>query len=176
MNIFVLDNDPTKCAEQMVDKHVVKMILEYGQLLSTTHRVIDGNIVTINNKRHFQLNDDREPVLYSVTHMNHPCAIWARSNDKNYDWLLLAFKSLANEYTYRYGKVHATYAKLHELVADPPKKIPHATRITEFPQCMPISCKVTGDYVKAYKNYYIKEKAHIAKWTKRNKPEWFVEN
>lgn len=28
MNIFVLDNDPRKCAEYHNDKHVVKMILE----------------------------------------------------------------------------------------------------------------------------------------------------
>lgn len=28
MNIFVLDNNPKKCAEYHVDKHCVKMILE----------------------------------------------------------------------------------------------------------------------------------------------------
>ena len=42
MNIFYLDEDPVTCARMHVDKHVVKMIVEYAQLLSTAHRVVDG--------------------------------------------------------------------------------------------------------------------------------------
>lgn len=43
MDIFRLDNDPTVCAKYHCDKHVVKMILEYAQILSTAHRVLDNN-------------------------------------------------------------------------------------------------------------------------------------
>ena len=42
MNIFYLDKDPKTCAEQHLDKHVVKMLIEYAQLMSTAHRVLDG--------------------------------------------------------------------------------------------------------------------------------------
>ena len=42
MNIFYLHNDPKVCAELHVDKHVVKMIVEYAQLLSTAKRMTDG--------------------------------------------------------------------------------------------------------------------------------------
>ena len=42
MNIFYLDNDPVKCAEMHCDKHIVKMIIEYAQLMSTAHRMLDG--------------------------------------------------------------------------------------------------------------------------------------
>ena len=42
MNIFYLDHHTQRCANQHCDKHVVKMIIEYAQLLSTAHRVIDG--------------------------------------------------------------------------------------------------------------------------------------
>ena len=42
MNIFYLHHDPIVCAAMHCDKHVVKMILEYGQMLSTAHRVLDG--------------------------------------------------------------------------------------------------------------------------------------
>ena len=42
MNIFAVSNDPKQSAEWMVDKHVVKMILETAQLLSTAHRILDG--------------------------------------------------------------------------------------------------------------------------------------
>ena len=44
MNIFYLDSSPSKSAKLHCDKHVVKMIVEYAQLLSTAHRVHDGKI------------------------------------------------------------------------------------------------------------------------------------
>ena len=42
MNIFFLNRDPETAAKEHVDKHVVKMIVEYAQLLSTAHRMLDG--------------------------------------------------------------------------------------------------------------------------------------
>ena len=42
MNIFVLDSDPVVSAQMMCDKHVVKMIVESAQMLSTVHRYLDG--------------------------------------------------------------------------------------------------------------------------------------
>ena len=44
MNIFVLDQNPYAAAQYHCDKHVVKMILEYGQMLSTSHRLLDGTL------------------------------------------------------------------------------------------------------------------------------------
>ena len=46
MNIFFLHRDPEQAAKEHVDKHVVKMIVEYAQLLSTAHRMIDGSEYT----------------------------------------------------------------------------------------------------------------------------------
>ena len=43
MNIFYLDRDPKIAAEMHCDKHVVKMILESAQMMSTAHRVLDGD-------------------------------------------------------------------------------------------------------------------------------------
>ena len=43
MNIFYLHENPEICAEYHCDKHVVKMILETAQMLSTAHRIIDGD-------------------------------------------------------------------------------------------------------------------------------------
>lgn len=44
MNVFALDRDPYISASYHCDKHVVKMIVEYAQLLSTAHRVLDGTL------------------------------------------------------------------------------------------------------------------------------------
>ena len=39
---------------------------------------------------------------------------------------------------------------------------------------MPDECKVAGDSIQSYHNYYIMKKNHFAKWTKRDIPEWYV--
>ena len=44
MNLFILDEDPTKAAQLQCDKHVVKMIIESAQMLSTAHRMLDGYV------------------------------------------------------------------------------------------------------------------------------------
>jgi hypothetical protein len=41
MNLFILDQDPVvKAAQLQCDKHVVKMIVESAQMLSTAHRML----------------------------------------------------------------------------------------------------------------------------------------
>ena len=77
MNIFYLDHDVRKCAEMHNDKHVVKMILEYAQLLSTAHRFLDGvptvgKSKTGRKKTTYILSNELDSVLYSATHINHP--------------------------------------------------------------------------------------------------------
>ena len=92
MNIFYLDSDPQKCAEMHISKHVVKMIIEYAQLMSTAHRVIDGYEeiekryvhgslpARYRNTKVWRLTDARDATLYKATHMNHPSAIWCRAS------------------------------------------------------------------------------------------------
>ena len=50
MNIFFLDKNPILAAKYHSDAHVIKMILESAQLLSTAHRVLDGYEVITQNK------------------------------------------------------------------------------------------------------------------------------
>ena len=68
MNIFYLDRNPVVAAQMMCDKHVVKMILESAQILSTAHRVLDGDEHADNVG------------MYKMTHKNHPSTIWVRAN------------------------------------------------------------------------------------------------
>ena len=44
MNVFALHQHPIAAAKMHCDKHVVKMILETAQLLSTAHRMLDGTL------------------------------------------------------------------------------------------------------------------------------------
>jgi hypothetical protein len=175
MNIFYLDHDPKVCAEMHVDKHCVKMILEYAQLLSTTHRVLDGILVdglskSGRKRKQYILPDQREQVLYSATHINHPSAIWVRQSDANYAWLFKMFGALMDEYTYRYGKNHAC-ERLADALSHRPNNIPKGS-FTEPTPAMPDHYKVAGDSIQSYKNYYLGDKQRMFSWKNRPTPQF----
>ena len=175
MNIFYLDRDPKTCAEMHCDKHVVKMIIEYAQLMSTAHRVLDGEeyyALSVNNRkikrwRHPEFDD----VLMKASHVHHPSNIWLRQSDSNYAWLYRLFLELTKEYTHRYGKAHAC-ARLISSLRYIPKNIPRA-EFTEPTPAMPDDCKIAGNSLASYHKYYIEKKVSFAKWTKREVPLWF---
>jgi len=182
MNIFYLDHDVTKCAEMHNDKHVVKMILEYAQLLSTAHRVLDGvelsGLSASGRKNKFwTLADSRDYTLYKATHIHHPSAVWVRQSKENYLWLANMLLALCEEYTYRYGKVHKT--ERDGLVNVLLKNIPNNIADSNFTQptpAMPDEVKISGDSIKSYRNYYINNKTHLASWKKRSTPGWYNAN
>ena len=182
MNIFFLNRDPETAAREHVDKHVVKMIVEYAQLLSTAHRMLDGIEYTDYSKngrkiKRYRLeNPNKEKVIYKACHYNHPSAVWVRENRLHYQWLYRLFKKLGHEYTHRYGKVHSTNLLLNQLLEDSPTNIPvidwkdPPPAMKHYPDCI-----VPGDSLQSYKNYYIVAKAYFAKWSKRDTPKWFTE-
>lgn len=159
------------------------MILEYAQLLSTAHRVIDGVLTTGLSKsgrkqQRYVLNDEREQVLYSATHVNHPSAVWCRANLENYLWLHSLLVALCAEYTYRYGKVH----KCQQTgLVDALQKSPTNISVGKFTQptpAMPDEVKVENDSVQSYRNYYVRSKGHLWSWkgkiNSRKEPNWFI--
>lgn len=157
MNIFYLSKDPQQCAQYHCDKHVVKMILESAQLLSTAHRILDV--------------DTTLPV-YKATHKNHPSAIWCRQTSSNYTWLWSLLVELCSEYTYRYEKTHKCESSgLVDILKKLPQSIPSGS-FTEPPPAMPDEYK-TRSSVQSYINYYKGAKASFATWKKRETPQWF---
>jgi hypothetical protein len=177
MNIFYIDHDPVKAARMMVDKHVVKMILESAQLLSTAHRLLDGfefigKTKTGRNAKRWELHDAREPVVYQATHINHPSAIWCRASIENYNWLVNHMFALMQEYTYRYDKKHKCDGDLSYMLSSPPHNL-NDYDWTPMPSCMDDEYKVSeDDPMINYRNYYRLGKKNLHKWTKREKPEW----
>jgi hypothetical protein len=181
MNIFYLHSDEKTCAEMHNNSHCVKMILEYSQLLSTAHRVLDGHETSVitdkgRKAKRWLLSDDRNDILYSATHINHPSAIWVRQSHSNYIWLSKLLKALCREYTYRYGKIHKCESSglVNKLFWNFPKNIPKGS-FTQPTPAMPDIYKVVDDSIASYRNYYNGAKTHLAKWKNRNIPEWFQE-
>ena len=188
MNIFVLDTDPVTAAQQQCDKHVVKMIVESAQMLSTAHRLLDGN-VQVKEKyvrgslparwrkvRVWNLdNPTMENTLYLVAHAKHPCTLWTMESSCNYEWHYQHFIALCDEYTYRYEKVHATDTKLRHLLKQHPINIPKGG-MTQFALAMKAhpECMFTDNPVKSYRMFYETKKDRFKMvWSKRNTPEWF---
>jgi len=189
MNIFVLDNDPVKAAQLQCDKHVVKMIVESAQMLSTTHRMLDGTEMKKPSKsgktmvKYYELPDEREDILYKSVHFNHPCTVWTRESCCNYSWHYEHFIALCDEYKYRYGKTHSTDSKLRDILSKIPTNINRIGGMTMFKLAMKASpeCVVHGlggtDAVESYRNFYQTKQARFSMvWTKRKIPEWFNAN
>jgi len=152
MNIFYLDKDIKKCAEYHCDKHVVKMILESAQLLSSAH----------------WMNNSEAP--YKLSHKNHPCSVWVRNSLSNYKYLCNLGIELCKEYTFRYDKIHKSQAVIEWCLNNLPKIKDNG--FTEPPKAMGDEYKVNG-VIDSYRNYYKLAKKEFATWKKRDIPNWF---
>ena len=181
MNLFILDEDAVKAAQLQCDKHVVKMIVESAQMLSTAHRMLDGTLTRRKSKsgktmsKYWELQDERENVLYKAVHAGHPCTVWTMESSNNYNWHYVHFVALCDEYKYRYGKVHGTDKLLREALATPPKNIP-VGYLTQQPLAMKANpeCMDFNDVVGSYRKFYQTKQARFKMaWTARPIPEWF---
>jgi hypothetical protein len=140
MNIFYIHASPTTSAKAMSDKHVVKMILESAQLMSTAHHLYDS---------------EHAPFLYKPTHTKHPSTIWVSQSVQHYKWLYKHFIALCEEYTSRYGRIHKTQG-LMDLLKIVPSKMPDVDFVAP-PCAMPDEYK-DGNSLSSYRKYYESEK------------------
>lgn len=154
MNIFVLDQDITRCAQYHCDRHVTKMILESVQMLCTA------------------LHSKGYETPYKPTHSKHPCVHWVAQSFDNFKWLVELSDALNSEYRFRYDRHrdHASIAALDQI-----RDLEFESRgLTQFAQAMPDEYKVPGDAVSAYRQFYHGEKASFATWTRRREPDWWI--
>jgi hypothetical protein len=161
----------------LCDAHVVKMSLEYGQMLSTVEHL---------------LGDPSRRPKYRPTHQQHPCVKWLMEDVCNWQWLHVHACETWNEYTFRYGKVHATaqmFAQFWNSMSATPNGLPTKRVVPSAPPlCMPeqyhdawrhlepiSSAPSSWDKaVCAYRAYYIHEKSRFAKWTHGREPSaWY---
>ena len=161
MNIFVLDNDPWKAAENMCDKHVVKMIIESAQILSAVVDVKSGSF----------LSEEYDLPKYPKAHVKHPCTIWSMTTRKNAEWVIDHLEALSAEYSRRYKKQHklGEHYQIYRGLLDQCKF--EENGLTPFAQAMPDEYK-SDDPVQAYRTYYLMDKGNFAKW-KLETPQWY---
>jgi hypothetical protein len=174
MNLFFLNIDPKKCAEQHCDKHVVKMILELVQMLYTCH-IILGTYELPGNS-------------YKTFGINHPTNLWIRDCESNYLYAVKLTRYLCQEYTHRYLKIHKCESHLaffetHIPVFKGSKYTPETVMSTNkglseqgmspVPLAMFDDVKLS-DTILSYRKYYTVYKKRFAKWTNREVPYWYT--
>ncbi len=113
MNLFILSLDPARAAEEMMDKHVNKILLEAVQMLCTAMHIVEP-----------ELPENIAGSLYKLAHKNHPVTIWCRTSRANFIWTLDLVDALHTEWKYRYGhpetKIHKSYQVAQILRANIP--------------------------------------------------------
>ncbi len=155
MNIFVVDRNPVKAARALCDSHVVKMILESCQLLST-----------------YDFLHGRPEGRFAPTHRNHPCRV-SLENPGVRRWLRLHLGALLDEYERRFGRAHACramYLKFWKLPGDSgPFRFPE----NAFAAVMPERFR-RGGIVRSYRAYYRYKKQTLLRWnyTRAAEPVW----
>ena len=145
MNIFAVNDDPRMAALELPDKLIPKMIVESAQMLSTAHRVLDG--------------DEKADILhlYKKAYENHPSCVWVRADAMNYWWLWMHALTLCSEYKWRFTDeeeyitgiaVHKTESVIHALqelpLNIPAEKDTSWDVLKDLPLCMPDQYKTTN--------------------------------
>lgn len=144
MNLFWLR------AALLADPHVVKMPLEYAQLLSNAYYTYG----------------QQSPCGYRETHARHPCSIWVAQSRQHWDAVVQLAFGVLREYTRRFSRVHACWYKIAHMVRSPPRfdKAPPTFKsgtargqldsFNDVPLCMPEEFMHESAAV-AYHRYYL---------------------
>jgi len=174
MNIFVLDYDHKQNAKYHCNCHIVKQISEYCQILSTNIYLTTGYTVQAKDQELFYKLYPKCKHTIKPTHCNHPATVFARKSKQNFQWLMNLLDKLHDEWIYRYNhpkdKIHASYYKFVDGYIEP--DLPDIG-MTDFVLDMPDKYKCECA-VKSYRDYYIGDKQHLLKYTKREIPDWLV--
>lgn len=179
MNIFYLNDDPKICAQEHIDKHVVKMITEHVQLLCTAYRQKRGQLINVSNngkkQKRWVLPNHLEHILFKDVKQGAKLIDWILQAKENYLWLLEMTKYLNDEYKYRYQhkENHQSFNVLLQLPTFDDtffSSIPRTPAISYMSE----EYRICNDTLLNYQHYYRTAKKDFASWKKREIPTWFL--
>lgn len=164
VNFFYLDEEPKKCAEYYCDKHIVKIPIEIAQILSKIHHQLKTNI------DFSKIYKDSLVIKNTLGPYK-----WTTESLDNYLWTCNLGLALINEYKYRYGKEkHKTEDILKYLLDNPPPFTKKEKTKFLLTNKFDLFQYVSNDPIVCSRYNYVELKCKNDKWTKRDKPIWFV--
>jgi hypothetical protein len=175
--IYILDTDPTKCAQYYCNKHITFKILEITDLLYATYAI--SNDSGIDDVQHSGPDFIKEYLKDAPCHKSwitkggakeHPSFLWAKESIQNYRWLAELGYALCLEYSYRWERKHKYEDYIIWLKNNEPS-LPDIG-LTKFLLVMPPRFK-SEDPVESYRQFYMVDKQK-PNWGKRRKPDWFI--
>lgn len=165
MNFMILSEDPVECAYFHPDKHINSQIKEAVQMMVIPHWM------KAKDQPAYKLN---LPVDFpKPTHEKHPCSVWVRYSQQNYEWAMALLNALCKEKRRRFIFPHE-YECWRDWLAENMYylKFKQVDR-TPFAQAMPEQYYKYGKAVEAYREYFNFEKRHLCKWYGNQIPYWF---
>lgn len=137
MNIFYTHPNPEVCALDHCNRHCIKMIPKYAQVLSTAHRKLDGNKYA------------DEQGLMELIPESDPCTFWVEQSTYHYKWLYEVWIYLLFQYRTTYGKSHAK-----ESLIAPLSNTPFNMLKRGFKPCYPVGDQELATKIKNVPLYY----------------------
>lgn len=182
MNLFILDHDVELNVQYHVDSHVNKIALEAAQVLSTSLFLAGYPGVAYDaamwNQRGVWDTSARKsmPRAYLPTHLG-PLANWC-CDPINYMWTLRYAIELCKEHKYRHGTVIQTWHVLSQLPRFTVHRAPSMWYAAVTDDLLTTDDHANGKRVSSdrivniYRSYYQRDKGHLHRWTKRERPSW----
>ena len=181
MNIFALSKDPVESAQEMLDKHVVKMPTETCQMLHTNglfNEYVEryGKEPSLRQLKNY--HEEIESTLMKPAMLNHPSTIWARQSIHNTMWLFEHGIALCKEFEFRYGKEHGSYSR---TLQTPMEYDADSTLATPVDIAMADVYRINNEYgehcwefvIDSYRHYYLEGKWKFAEWRNERMPNWW---
>ena len=185
MNIFILSEEfhsPKhfqQNAKYHIDKHVVKMILESTQMLSTVLRTVP----VIAHRISPALVSSTPCKPLAVGMQKHPCNVWTGNSIVHFNYLARLALALCHEHQYRYplcaDHEYTDWLKylcddlddLGYLISDP---LPEVFAVAVKSEALRSTATPHLDAVKIYRDYYYADKQSFASWKGRTEPVWWT--
>lgn len=185
MNIFLLaaseewDAHMRFQARSYCDRHVVAMIREHTQMIATVLHTQPELVGASLSKR--LLTEAPCKPMHTAGHVRHPCTLWTGQRKEHVIYLVDLSLALCDEHQYRYPSsrrhVYGTFLAhardaLAAKFAQPPLPTNFARAIKGRPELQTTSAPHL-DVVDSYRDYYVRDKAAFARWTRRAPPSWY---
>ncbi len=204
MNIFFTDMDPRVAARDLCDAHIRKQGIEAVQMLCTTLHVrrfytaeqalgqVKASVLRRRVESAKMEADARGQwtpfdYIYRPAYINHPCTVWTRQSNPNFEWLMdhadeifnqwrLRFKAtdmnVRHESSFMLDKIRKLWYTIGEpklaghKLTPPAQAIPITDWYVIYPNTTPNHARQTFEFaIQTYQRYVNMCKKHLHRWT-----------